>query len=319
MGSAPSCGATTADPDHRRSRGAPPELRRRPQQLLGDERGGAARGGGGGSLELDRVRRSSHRRRSPVRPALDGDVHDRHRGGQPDPTSIPSATCARIPVIRATSRTSTCSSSSCSCSYWGPASRSCSWAGRCGALLVPAHRLLVREPGLRERGQEGVHHEPDRRRGLPRRHVPPLHGLRDAGLHPRARGGGGDLRLRRRPRHRHHAPPLPRLHRQVGPDSASHVASRRHGRTDAGLGAHSRGDDGDGGGLSDRAHERALRALARLPGVVAPWARGRRCSRRRSRSGRTTSRRCWRTPRSRSSATCSSPSAWGRSRPASST
>ena len=43
------------------------------------------------------------------------------------------------------------------------------WEGR-GALLVPAHRLLVREEERGRRRQEGVHRQPDRRLGLhPRR------------------------------------------------------------------------------------------------------------------------------------------------------
>ena len=113
----------------------------------------------------------------------------------------------------------------------------------------------------------------------------------------------------RRDRHRDHPVPLPRLHRQVGADPALHLAARRHGRPDAGLGPDPRGHDGDRRRLPGRPHQRALRAWPRSRARWWPGsARSPRSSRPRSASGSTTSRRCWRTPPSPSSATCSS--AW---------
>ena len=52
--------------------------------------------------------------------------------------------------------------------------------GRRGARVVPADRLLVRGPGQRARRQEGVRHQPHRRRRLPARHVPAVLGVRHA-------------------------------------------------------------------------------------------------------------------------------------------
>ena len=50
---------------------------------------------------------------------------------------------------------------------------------------------------------------------------------------------------------RHHAAALHRRDRQVGADSAVRLAAGRHGGPDAGLGADSCGDDGDGGRVHD--------------------------------------------------------------------
>ena len=54
-----------------------------------------------------------------------------------------------------------------------------------------------------------------------------------------------------------------RRHRQVGADSALRLAAGRDGRSDAGLGADSRGDDGDRGRLHDWAERRSLQPCAR--------------------------------------------------------
>ena len=59
------------------------------------------------------------------------------------------------------------------------------------------------------------------------------------------------------------ARPPRRRRGEVGPDPAAHVASRCDGRADAGLGAHPRGDDGDGGGLPARPREPDLRGRPR--------------------------------------------------------
>ena len=100
---------------------------------------------------------------------------------------------------------------------------------------------------------------------------------------------------------------LRRRLRQVGPVPALHLAARRHGRPDAGLRTDPRGDDGHRGYLPDRAPESALRLLA----VRADGHRLRRradgaSSAHRRRSCSATSRRCWPTRPSASSATCSS-------------
>src|SRR5262252_7177318 len=72
--------------------------------------------------------------------------------------------------------------------------------GRGRALLVPAHRVLVRGQGERGRREEGVHHEPHRRLRLSRRDVPDLAAHRVARLHDGVRAGAhgaGDGRRRR--------------------------------------------------------------------------------------------------------------------------
>ena len=107
---------------------------------------------------------------------------------------------------------------------------------------------------------------------------------------------------------------LRRRLRQVRADSAVRLAARRHGRTDAGLRADPRRDDGHRRRLHGGALERPLPAVARR----RCWssrssARSRRSSRRRSASRRTTSRKCSPTRPSRSSASCSSPPASARS------
>ena len=65
-----------------------------------------------------------------------------------------------------------------------------------GALQLPPHRVLVRPAERVRRGQEGLHRQPHRRRGLPARDVPDLPHLRQPGLpHRDGRGrppAGGD-------------------------------------------------------------------------------------------------------------------------------
>ena len=59
-----------------------------------------------------------------------------------------------------------------------------------------------------------------------------------------------------------HAAAVCRRHRQVGADSALHLAAGRHGRADAGVRADSRGDDGDRGCVHDRPQRRAVQPRA---------------------------------------------------------
>ncbi len=144
--------------------------------------------------------------------------------------------------------------------------------GRRGARVVPADRVLVRGPRKGARGQEGVHHQPHRRRRLPAGNVPALLGAGHAGHGPdqqrlhRNHASGG---LRQPRRH----PAVRRRHRQVGADPAARLAARRDGGPDPGVGADPRGDDGDRRRLSRRPDVRPLHAGA---GRLAGHRRGRR-------------------------------------------
>ena len=110
---------------------------------------------------------------------------------------------------------------------------------------------------------------------------------------------------------RHRAPALHGGDGQVGPVPAVHVAARRHGRPDAGVGPHPRRHHGDGGRVHGGALPQALRDGARCRSRSWPGsARSPRSSPRPSASPRPTSRGCWPTRRSASSATCSRRSAW---------
>src|SRR5439155_596886 len=137
--------------------------------------------------------------------------------------------------------------------------------------------------------KEGVPGEPHRRRRLSPRTLPAGHDPR----HARGLDGRGDgdraapiapcrradrLRLARADG-RLLAPP-DRRDREVGADPPLRLASRREGRTDAGLGAHPRRHHGDGRGLHDRPAPRALRARARRPRRGGDGGRGDRAPRR---------------------------------------
>ncbi len=76
-----------------------------------------------------------------------------------------------------------------------------------------------------------------------------------------ARGGDAD-RSDLRHAVADHAAALHRRDRQVGADSALHLAAGRDGGPDAGVGPHPCRDDGDGGRLHDRAERGAVRARA---------------------------------------------------------
>ena len=93
---------------------------------------------------------------------------------------------------------------------------------------------------------------------------------------------------------------------QVGAGPAPHLAARRHGRPDAGLGAHPRRDHGDGRRLHGGAAVAALRAVARPRSPSSPSsARSPPSSRRPSAWCRTTSSASSPIRPARSSATCS--------------
>ena len=136
--------------------------------------------------------------------------------------------------------------------------------GRRGPLLVPADRLLVREEERVGRRQEGVHHQPRRRLGLRPRRLPDLLDVRHARLPRGAERRGDDAgRVGAFRRAVVHLPvALRRRDRQERADSAVRLAAGRDGRPDAGVGADSRGDDGDRGRLHARPERRAVLARA---------------------------------------------------------
>ena len=136
--------------------------------------------------------------------------------------------------------------------------------GRRRPLLVPADRLLVQEEvGVRRR-QEGVRRQPHRRLRVHPRHAGAVRALRHARLPGRSprrwralapETAFGILSHR-------DAAAVHRRHRQVGADSALHLAAGRDGRPDAGLRADPRGDDGDGRRLHDRPQRGAVQPRA---------------------------------------------------------
>ena len=136
--------------------------------------------------------------------------------------------------------------------------------GLCSYLLIGYWYEKKSAVGRR---QEGVHHQPHRRLGLHPRHLPHLHDLRHARLPRRAGRRGGDAG--RDGRVRRAVGDLPaavhRRDRQERADSAVRLAAGRDGRSDAGVGADPRGDDGDGGRLHGRPQRRAV--LARADGA----------------------------------------------------
>ena len=133
-------------------------------------------------------------------------------------------------------------------------------------LVGLASYLLIgfdhERPGGDRCSQEGVHHQRVRRRDDGARLfllVRQTGTLDFAGRVRRGQAGdlGGDELVEPR-----RARAARRRGREVGPDPAAHVASRRDGRPDAGLRLDPRGDDGDRRRLPDRAHARDLRGGA---------------------------------------------------------
>ena len=87
--------------------------------------------------------------------------------------------------------------------------------------------------------------------------------------------------------------------------AALYLAAGCDGRPDAGFGADSRGDDGDGGRLHDCARRMCCLTIRHLRWAWwRLWVRRRRCLRRLSGWCRTTSSGCWPTRRFRSLGTC---------------
>ena len=102
--------------------------------------------------------------------------------------------------------------------------------GRRGALLVPADRVLVGPSRGGARREEGVHHDPRRRRAADARAVRDVGALRLVRLRRRARSRGLAARDRRRHRDRDLAAAARRRGGQVGPAAAARLAARRDGR-----------------------------------------------------------------------------------------
>ncbi len=128
--------------------------------------------------------------------------------------------------------------------------------------LLRADQLLVPARDRDQGGHEGLRDQRDRRHRPRVRRPPHL---------PRARHLRLPGRLRRRPRDVHDQPgrgrrdlpaDLRRRVREVGAAAAPHLAPRRDGGPDPGLGADPRRDDGHRRRLPDRAHVPALRAGA---------------------------------------------------------
>ena len=129
--------------------------------------------------------------------------------------------------------------------------------GAGGSLLLHAHRSLVGgEAQLRRRAQGVPHHAYRRHRSAHRRDHDLLrraerHRSRHL-QHPRRQHVGGELQGQP------HVVVVDRArvaagdHRQVGPVPVAHVAPRRDGRPDPGVGAHPRGHDGGRGRVPRR-------------------------------------------------------------------
>ncbi len=135
--------------------------------------------------------------------------------------------------------------------------------GRRRPLLVPADRLLVQEEVGQRRRQEGVHRQS---RGRLRVHPGDAGALREV-RNPRLPGrrvGGCRDASGNRIRHpvADDVAAVHRRDREVSADSALHLVAGRHGRPDSRLGAHPRGDDGDGRRLHDRAQRGAVQPRA---------------------------------------------------------
>ncbi len=141
--------------------------------------------------------------------------------------------------------------------------------GRRRPRVVSPDRLLVRAARRLRRGDQGLRRQPGRRLRLLARHLSHLLPHRFGGVRPdlrrraglggqddsfpRLRLGRGDARL---------PAPVHGRDGQVGAVPAAHLASRRDGGPDAGLGPDSRGDHGHGRGVHGRAALAAVRDVA---------------------------------------------------------
>ena len=128
------------------------------------------------------------------------------------------------------------------------------------AMLIPAHRLLVRTHIRGECGKEGIHSYPRGRLRLPARYPVPVHQpgpvgnrrIERPGRHRSLQGRRTRPRIRRG-RHLGCRRHIRRSHRKVWAVPTAHLASRRYGRPDACECAYSRRDNGGGGSVPGRA------------------------------------------------------------------
>src|SRR5829696_2008590 len=122
--------------------------------------------------------------------------------------------------------------------------------------VVPADRLVQRPAGGGDRGEEGVHHEPGRRRRPADRDLPDVQDLRDGVVRGRLRLGRHRVD---RGRDRARVAAAARRLRQVRPGAAAGLAAGRDGGPDSRLGPHPRGNDGHRRCLPDRPGQPDLR------------------------------------------------------------
>ena len=144
-------------------------------------------------------------------------------------------------------------------------------------LLLPADRLLVHQALGERGGDQGLRRQPRRRLRLCAGHLRPLrrlpHHQPRAAVRRRPGGCRPELRLPRLSgRHPDDAVPAAVHGRdgQVGAVPAAHLASRRHGGPDAGLGADPRRDHGHRRRVHGGAAVADLRARARRAAVRRP-------------------------------------------------
>ena len=185
-----------------------------------------------------------------------------------------------------------------------------------GPVLVPADRALVGGTGQQRGRAQGVLHRPRRRRRAARRHGDPvlrrhrwarlaINGFNIQAISGWAISSDASQTVLMWGCGR----AVHRVHRQVGPVPAAHLAARRHGRPDAGVVAVALARPWS----SPASSSSPACTRCSSPGSTSSTAAFNliavdRChhassSRRPWRSCRTTSRRCWRTRRCRSSAT----------------
>ena len=138
------------------------------------------------------------------------------------------------------------------------------------ARVLPPDRLLPRPARGGGGGQEGVHHERDRRRRDGPRLLPADREDRHARLPDRGRRGRA-LVEHREPRC---TGPARGGDREVGAAPSPHLAPGRDGGPDTRLRPHPRGDDGDGRRLPDRADPPDLRGRSRRAAPVGDHRRG---------------------------------------------
>ena len=125
------------------------------------------------------------------------------------------------------------------------------------AVQLSADRLLVPGAGQRPGRAEGVLRDPDRRYGVRHRHLPAVH-VAGHSEHPDDSQRHFPVPRRIGSAHRSGGFAAGGGHRQVRPASSADVASRRHGRSDAGQRPDPRRHDGDRRRLSHRPDAHAL-------------------------------------------------------------